>query len=111
MILSVECARIYVASISYVANISNPRPISPALCLVAVTAGDIALIDGKYLLSASKNLLINTCVDALAHAAESRVSIQTNIYNQMFANYALKLWGDIVPFLRSDEELSEEISE
>ena len=66
---------------------------------------DIALIDGKYSLSASKNLLINTCVDALAHAAESRVSIQTNIYNQMFANYALKLWGDIVPFLRSDEEL------
>ena len=72
---------------------------------------DIALIDGKYLLSASKNLLINTCVDALAHAAESRVSIQTNIYNQMFANYALKLWGDIVPFLRSDEELSEELAE
>ena len=72
---------------------------------------DIALIDGKYLLSASKNLLISTCVDALAHAAESRVSIQTNIYNQMFANYALKLWGDIVPFLRSDEELSEELAE
>ena len=72
---------------------------------------DIALIDGKYLLSASKNLLINTCIDALAHAAESRVSIQTNIYNQMFANYALKLWGDIVPFLRSDEELSEELAE
>ena len=72
---------------------------------------DIALIDGKYLLSASKNLLINTCVDALAHAGGSRVSIQTNIYNQMFANYALKLWGDIVPFLRSDEELSEELAE
>lgn len=72
---------------------------------------DIALIDGKYLLSASKNLLINTCVDALAHAAESRVNIQTNIYNQMFANYALKLWGDIVPFLCSDEELSEELAE
>ena len=29
----------------------------------------------------------------------------------MFANYALKLWGDIVPFLRSDEELSEELAE
>ena len=46
MILSVERARIYVASISYVANISNGCPISPAFCLVAVTAGDIALIDG-----------------------------------------------------------------
>lgn len=53
---------------------------------------DLALVDGKYLLSASKNLLINTCVDALAHAVESRVNIQTNIYNQMFSNYALKLW-------------------
>ena len=29
----------------------------------------------------------------------------------MFANYALNLWGDIVPFLRSDEELSEELAE
>ena len=82
-----------------------------ARAVTAYHAHKIALIDGKYLLSASKNLLINTCIDALAHAAESRVSIQTNIYNQMFANYALKLWGDIVPFLRSDEELSEELAE
>ena len=71
---------------------------------------DLALVDGKYLLSASKNLLINTCVDALAHAVESRVNIQTNIYNQMFSNYALKLWGEIIPFLRSDDELTEELA-
>ena len=72
---------------------------------------DLALVDGKYLLSASKNLLINTCVDALAHAVESRVNIQTNIYNQMFSNYALKLWGQIIPFLRSDDELTEELAD
>lgn len=72
---------------------------------------DLALVDGKYLLSASKNLLINTCVDALAHAVESRVNIQTNIYNQMFSNYALKLWGEIIPFLRSDDELTEELAD
>ena len=72
---------------------------------------DLALVDGKYLLSASKNLLINTCVDALAHAVESRVNIQTNIYNQMFSNYALKLWGEIIPFLRSEDELTEELAD
>ena len=40
MILSVKCTGVFIV------KISNGCPISPAFCLVAVTAGDIALIDG-----------------------------------------------------------------
>lgn len=29
----------------------------------------------------------------------------------MFSNYALKLWGEIIPFLRSDDELTEELAD
>lgn len=72
---------------------------------------DLALIDGKYLLSARKGLLINTCVDALAHCTESRLHASANIYNHMFSDYALKLWGHLIPFLRSDQPLTEELAE
>lgn len=66
---------------------------------------DLALVDGKYFnFPQVKIFLINTCdQNALALQVESRVNIQTNIYNQMFSNYALKLWGEIIPFLRSDD--------
>ena len=29
----------------------------------------------------------------------------------MFSNYALKLWGEIIPFLRSEDELTEELAD
>lgn len=65
---------------------------------------DLALVDGKYLASASRNLLINTAVDALAHSIEARLHTKANDYNHMFSEYALKLWADLVPYLKGDKD-------
>lgn len=72
---------------------------------------DLALVDGKYLLGAGKNLLVNTCVDALCHLTESFIHATSNVYNRMFSSYGLKLWRDLVPFLRSDERLTEDMAQ
>lgn len=65
---------------------------------------DIALVDGKYLASASKKLLINTSIDALAHCIESRLHAKANVYNHMFSEYGLKLWSGLVPYLKGEKE-------
>ena len=60
----------------------------------------LALIDGRYLASASGRLLIHTAVDALAHCVESRLHAKANVYNHMFSEYGLSLWRGLIPFLR-----------
>ena len=72
---------------------------------------DLALIDGKYLAKASRNLLINTATDALAHCIESRLHAKANIYNHMFSEYGLKLWSKIVPYLKEESPLDEDAYE
>ena len=62
---------------------SIPYKIFPAL----------ALVDGKYLASAKKHLIVNTAVDALAHLIESYLNTKSNLYNRMFSEYGLKLWA------------------
>lgn len=59
----------------------------------------LALVDGKYLSSASSNLIIHTAVDALAHCVESHLHTKANVYNHMFSEYGLSLWGKLVPVL------------
>ena len=54
----------------------------------------LALVDGKYLASAKKQLIVNTAVDALAHMVESILNIHSNILNRMCPEYGLKLWGE-----------------
>lgn len=71
---------------------------------------DLALIDGKYLTSASSNLLINTAVDALAHCVESRLHAKSNLYNHMFSEYGLQLWKDTIPALSTIASASEPTS-
>ena len=60
---------------------------------------ELALVDGKYLASAKGRLLIHTAVDALAHCVESRLHAKANVYNHMFSEYGLSLWGKLAPFL------------
>ena len=69
---------------------------------------DLGLVDGKYLASASRKLLVNTSVDALAHAIESRLHSKANEYNHMFSEYALKKWSELVPYLKGEKEADEE---
>ena len=54
----------------------------------------LALIDGKYLASAKKQLIVNTAVDALAHMVESILNVHSNMLNRMCPEYGLKLWGE-----------------
>lgn len=60
---------------------------------------ELALVDGKYLASAKGRLLIHTAVDALAHCVESRLHAKANVYNHMFSEYGLSLWGKLAPVL------------
>ncbi len=54
----------------------------------------LALVDGKYLASAKKQLIVNTAVDALAHMVESILNVHSNILNRMCPEYGLRLWGE-----------------
>ena len=56
---------------------------------------ELALVDGKYLASAKKRLIVNTAVDALAHMVESILNVKSNLLNRMCPEYGLKLWGEI----------------
>ena len=76
---------------------SIPYKIFPAL----------ALVDGKYLASAKKSLIVNTAVDALAHMVESYLNSKSNLYNRLFPEYGLKLWAKNKEALLSDQPLDE----
>lgn len=54
----------------------------------------LALVDGKYLASAKKQLIVNTAVDSLAHMVESVLNVKSNAFNRMFPEYGLRLWGE-----------------
>ena len=71
----------------------------------------LALVDGKYLASASKKLIINTAVDALAHSIESRLHVKSNRYNHMLSEYAIKIWAGLIPYLKGEVEATPDIYE
>ena len=63
----------------------------------------LALVDGKYLASAKKQLIVNTAVDALAHMVESILNVHSNMLNRMCPEYGLKLWGECKEALIASE--------
>ncbi|MCR5187894.1 MAG: iron-containing alcohol dehydrogenase [Treponema sp.] len=77
---------------------SIPYKIFPAL----------ALVDGKYLSGASKSLIVNTAVDALAHLIESYLNSKSNDFNKMFPEYGFKLWAKNKEALLGEKELGME---
>jgi len=72
---------------------------------------ELALVDGKYLASAKKRLIVNTAVDALAHMVESILNIHCNTFNRMCPEYGLKLWGEFKDVLLSDRAVDESLYE
>ncbi len=62
---------------------------------------EIALVDGKYLLSAKKSIVVSTSIDALCHSLESYLHAKADSYNRMFSSYGLRLWGEIKDLLHS----------
>ena len=71
----------------------------------------LALVDGKYLASAKKQLIVNTAVDALAHMVESILNVKSNAFNRMFPEYGLKLWGECKDALHASENVDSSLYE
>ncbi len=71
----------------------------------------LSLIDGKYLLSANRSVIVNTSVDALSHAIESYLHSGANTLTRTFPEKALKLWGEAIPSLTKSEPLTQKEAE
>lgn len=56
---------------------------------------NLALIDSRYLKTASLNTLIYTAVDALSHVIESYLNTNANSYNRMYSEKGLSLFAQI----------------
>ena len=56
-----------------------------------------ALVDGKYLASAPKKILVNTSVDSLGHLIESYINLGASPFSRMISEYGMALWKDVKP--------------
>lgn len=52
-----------------------------------------ALVDGKYLMSAGRSILVNTAVDALGHFIESYVNTNATDFSRMLCEYGMGVWS------------------
>lgn len=52
----------------------------------------LSLLDAKYLRALPRHILVNTCVDALAHLLESFLNTNTNELNRVYSREGLMLW-------------------
>lgn len=66
----------------------------------------LALVDAKYLKTASYAGMVSTCVDALAHAIESYLNTNADTLNRLYAKEALQEWGSVKECLMSENAFS-----
>ena len=62
----------------------------------------LALMDAKYLKTASRNALVNTSVDALAHLVESYLNTNSNVLNRIYSEQGLRAWAEFKFRLKED---------
>ena len=68
----------------------------------------IALVDGKYLESASSRMLCNTAFDALSHLYESYLNADAGVISRMIAKDGIREWKKCLPVLRQEKKASKE---
>ena len=123
------------ADTSYLYDISKPSDALPVIC-IPTTCGTgsevtgvsvltrhdkrtkismvhkvypaLALVDGRYLKTASHELIINSSVDALSHLYESALNSKADDYVRMTAMAGLKLWARSRDILTGGREASGE---
>lgn len=69
---------------------------------------NLALLDAKYLKSMSREGLVNTAVDALAHLLESFLNTNTNELNRIYSREGLSIWKEFKKRLLDDSLLEED---
>lgn len=62
----------------------------------------LALLDAKYLKSMSREGIVNTCVDALAHLIESYLNTNSNELNRVYSREGLRMWAEFKEHLKED---------
>ncbi len=62
----------------------------------------LALLDAKYLRSLSRQGLVHTCVDALAHLVESYLNTNSNELNRIYSTQGLRMWAQFKEHLKED---------
>ena len=67
---------------------------------------NVAFIDGKYLLSAPKKIIVNTAIDALSHLIESVVNTLADTYSDMSVFAGLKEWAECRRYIEGESELT-----
>lgn len=63
---------------------------------------DLALMDAKYLKSMSREGLVNTSVDALAHLIESYLNTNSNELNRVYSREGLRIWAEFKDHLKEN---------
>lgn len=67
----------------------------------------LALVDYSYMAFASRDIIVCTAIDALAHLIESYLNTKTTVFNRMTTEYGLRLWGSVKDCLLKGNALSE----
>ncbi len=68
----------------------------------------LALLDARYLKTASRNCLVNTSVDALAHLVESYLNANSNALNRIYSEQGLRVWAEFKDDLKNDRLTGED---
>ena len=63
---------------------------------------NLALLDAKYLKSMSREGLVNTSVDALAHLIESYLNTNSNELNRIYSREGLCMWAEFKDRLKEN---------
>lgn len=68
----------------------------------------LALTDGKYLLSARQKIIINTSIDTISHLIESGINSLADTYSDMTVFKGLSVWKSCRPYISGEKKLTEE---
>jgi alcohol dehydrogenase class IV len=61
----------------------------------------VAFLDAHYLLTLSRDTLVNTVLDALSHAVEGMLTVRASVFTDAAAKNGLKLFAECLPALMS----------
>jgi alcohol dehydrogenase class IV len=61
----------------------------------------LAFLDARYLLTLSRNTLVNTALDALSHAVEGMLGVRASLFTDAAAKSGIRIFAECLPALKS----------